>query len=76
MEANNCKFDAIRIFFTNDAWRDLSDYEKQVFCNMKANYDKMSELGEIAETPNTCHVKSVTLHLTCLMFLTCCISNP
>ena len=44
MESN--KFDAIRHFFTHDAWTALSDFEKQVFCNMKANYEKLSELGQ------------------------------
>ena len=46
MEDISAKFHAIRGYFTNDSWNQLSDYERQVFCNMKANYDKMSELGK------------------------------
>ena len=49
MEANE-KFEPIRHYFTNDAWILLSDLEKQVFCNMKANYDKLTELGKFNPT--------------------------
>ena len=46
MEDCDGKFGAIRGYFTDDSWHQLSDYEKQAFCNIKGNYDKMKELGE------------------------------
>ena len=53
MEAGNEGFQQIRHFFSNEDWITLSDYEKQVYCNMKMNYDKMTELGK--------HIQSGTL---------------
>ena len=49
METTVGKFDQIRRFFTNEAWIALSELEKKAFCNMKMNYDKMTELGKNAE---------------------------
>ena len=46
MEDCDGRFGAIRGYFTDDSWHQLSDYEKQAFCNIKGNYDKMKELGE------------------------------
>ncbi|XP_043226482.1 histone-lysine N-methyltransferase PRDM9-like [Amphibalanus amphitrite] len=52
MEVEDQKFKHIRQFFAEDAWGALSDLEKQVYCNMKSNYDKLSELGIAGQPPS------------------------
>ncbi|XP_043241043.1 uncharacterized protein LOC122391310 [Amphibalanus amphitrite] len=52
MEVEDGKFRHIRQFFAEDAWEALSDLEKQVYCNMKSNYDKLSELGIAGQPPS------------------------
>ena len=47
MDDRDEDFGAIRGFFTDEAWSKLGLYEKQVYCNIKANYDKMTELGKL-----------------------------
>ena len=44
------EFSAIRGFFSDSSWHELSDCEKRRFCNMKTNYEKMSELGKYLPT--------------------------
>ena len=48
MDDSDDYFEAIRGFFTVESWKELSLYEKQVYCNVKANYDKMKELGKLS----------------------------
>ncbi|XP_043241042.1 histone-lysine N-methyltransferase PRDM9-like [Amphibalanus amphitrite] len=52
MKVEDGKFRHIRQFFAEDAWEALSDLEKQVYCNMKSNYDKLSELGIAGHPPS------------------------
>ena len=48
MEDSEKCFEAIRGFFTVESWEELSLYEKQRYCNVKTNYDKMKELGKFS----------------------------
>ena len=47
MDDSHESFDAIRGYFTAESWKELSLYEKQMYCNIKANYDKRMELGKL-----------------------------
>ena len=47
MDDSDESFDDIRGFFTAESWKEISSYEKQMYCNIKANYDKMMELGKL-----------------------------
>ncbi|XP_043206693.1 histone-lysine N-methyltransferase PRDM9-like isoform X2 [Amphibalanus amphitrite] len=46
------RFGLIRQYFTHDAWEALSDIEKQAYCNMKSNYEKLTELGIAGQPPS------------------------